>query len=311
MFNFIYVIPEYSGGNQYVFLGQLADERYFIADTDYDRFGVTFVKSNPSDYFDNDELWVDQFDDQVVNYLPDIYASGRNSKLSKGKLETLNFWLDMLKHVKKVKPEGNYLNADMTDLIKRLKDISGKRRSEGKDMGLNKKRTLREGTVSFICKYNPSKYSGDNISIYQDDSNKVYNATYKTVSYSDKDLNSLKKKLDKAGKEFDKQSDLKITMDSKSRTLNKRNLREGESYGWVVENDQAWDALDMFIEVYGAEYTLDALARAMGTEELANNLAYIFRMHDFREFYGDEEDDDYDDDLDESCSKRRIKRAKK
>ena len=300
MFNFIYVIPEYTGGSQYVFLGQLADERYFIADTDYDRFGVTFVKSNPSDYFDNDDLWVDNFDDQVVSYLPDIYSSSRNSKLSNDKLETLNFWLDMLKHVKRVKPEGNYLNADMTDLIRRLKDISGKRKYEGKNMGLNKKRTLREGTVSFICKYNPSKYNGDNISIYQDDSNKVYNATYKTVSYSDKDLNSLKKKLDKAGKEFDKQADLKITMDSKSRTLNKRNLREGESYGWVVENDQAWDALDMFTEVYGAEYTLDALARAMGTEELANNLAYIFRMHDFREFYNDE---DEEDDLDESVKK--------
>ena len=293
MFNFIYAIPEYSGGGQYLFYGQLADRRYFVADTDYDRYSVSFLNKNPKDIIEDGF----QEEDFTGEYLTDIYSSSRNSKLSNDKLETLNFWLDMLKHIKKVKPEGNYLNTDITDFIKRLKDIFGKRKYEGKNMRLNKKRTLREGTVSFICKYNPSKYSGDNISIYQDDSNKVYNATYKTVSYSDKDLNSLKKKLDKAGKEFDKQDDLNFIMDSKSRTLNKRNLREGESYGWVVENDQAWDALDMFTEVYGAEYTLDALARAMGTEELANNLAYIFRMHDFREFYGDE--DEEDDDLDE------------
>ena len=307
MFNFIYVIPEYSGGGQYLFYGQLADGRYFVADTDYDRYSVSFLNKNPEDIIEDGF----QEEDFTGEYLTDIYSSSRNSKLSNDELETLNFWLDMLKHIKKVKPEGNYLNADIIDFIKRLKDISGKRKYEGNNMRLNKKRTLREGTVSFICKYNPSKYSGDNISIYQDDSNKIYNATYKTVSYSDKDLNSLKKKLDKAGKEFDKQADLKITMDSKVRTSNKKSLKE--DYGWTIDSSDAWDALEAFVDAYGAEYTLDNLAKAMGDIELADNLAYIFRMHDFH--YGDEdyedEDDDYDDDLDESCSKKRIKRAKK
>lgn len=89
------------------------------------------------------------------------------------------------------------------------------------------------------------------------------------------------------------------------RKKSKRNLKEAENYGWVVNSDEAWDALDAFTEVYGAEYTLESLAKAMGDDELAENLAYIFRMHDFREFYG--EDDSDDEDLDEDCGKRRKK----
>lgn len=86
--------------------------------------------------------------------------------------------------------------------------------------------------------------------------------------------------------------------------------KAGESYGWVVNSDDAWDKLWLFVDYYGEKETLDALARAMGNDELSENLAYIFRMYDFREGCSDYEEEEEETEV-ESKKKVNLKKAKK
>lgn len=74
-----------------------------------------------------------------------------------------------------------------------------------------------------------------------------------------------------------------------------KKVKSGESYGWVVNTEDAWDKLWLFVDAVGEKEALEALARAMGNDELSDNLAYIFRMYDFKEGCSDyepEEDDE-------------------
>lgn len=64
---------------------------------------------------------------------------------------------------------------------------------------------------------------------------------------------------------------------------NSNNKVAGESLGWVVESDEAWDKWELWKQQVGGEEAGDDLARALGNNELADNLAYIFRMNDFQE----------------------------
>lgn len=65
-----------------------------------------------------------------------------------------------------------------------------------------------------------------------------------------------------------------------------RKLKESYSDIW---SDNAWDAYDIAMEYLGAEGLCEALAKAMGTDELANNLKYIFRVNEIP-FNEDEEE---------------------
>lgn len=77
-----------------------------------------------------------------------------------------------------------------------------------------------------------------------------------------------------------------------------------ESYS-DIDSSNAWDAYDLAIEYLGADELCEALAKAMGTDELEENLAYIFRMYEIP--FGD---DDEDDDFEESVRKnRKIRRG--
>lgn len=71
-----------------------------------------------------------------------------------------------------------------------------------------------------------------------------------------------------------------------------KNIKSGESYGWVVNPDDAWDKLQLWIDTVGAEAALDDIAKAMGTEELSSCLAFIFRNNDFKEGCSDFESED-------------------
>ena len=73
-----------------------------------------------------------------------------------------------------------------------------------------------------------------------------------------------------------------------------------ESYS-DIWSDNAWDAYDIAIEYLGADELCEALAKAMGTDALADNLKYIFRMY---EIPFDEEEEDFD----ESFRRRRSRR---
>ena len=84
-----------------------------------------------------------------------------------------------------------------------------------------------------------------------------------------------------------------------NRKLKERRLSEAENGGWVVDSDEAWDAYDFAAEYFGEEDLNYQIRKAMGDEELASCMAYIFRMNDFREWYAHKNGEDanyYDED---------------
>lgn len=77
-----------------------------------------------------------------------------------------------------------------------------------------------------------------------------------------------------------------------------------EDYGWEVKSGEAWDLLDELVEALGPEEMLTALAKAIGTYELEDNLAFICRQYDFRsQHLTNFEDEEDEEDLEESKKK--------
>ena len=77
----------------------------------------------------------------------------------------------------------------------------------------------------------------------------------------------------------------KVNPKSKVTASKRRTVTAANSYGWVVENWEAWDAYNFALEHGWDEDDLnDQILKAIGDEELAECLAYIFRMNDFREW---------------------------
>lgn len=76
-------------------------------------------------------------------------------------------------------------------------------------------------------------------------------------------------------------------------------MRESYSDIW---SDNAWDAYDIAMEYLGAEGLCEALAKAMGTDALASNLKYIFRVNEIP-FMDDEA-------FDESYGRKRLSKKK-
>ena len=64
----------------------------------------------------------------------------------------------------------------------------------------------------------------------------------------------------------------------------KRIVAEAENGGWVVDSSEAQEAYDMAVEYMGKETINDAIIRCLTSDQLAECLAYIFRMYDFREW---------------------------
>lgn len=85
---------------------------------------------------------------------------------------------------------------------------------------------------------------------------------------------------------------------------NKKRLTEAESYGWVVEDWDAQEAYEFACDAFGEEELNRQIVMAIGNEELASCLAYIFRMNDFREW----EEYKNGEELDEGCSKKKSKK---
>lgn len=75
---------------------------------------------------------------------------------------------------------------------------------------------------------------------------------------------------------------------------NKRVVKEGESYGWVVDSSEAWDAYDMACDYFGKDYIADQIASYIGTETLSEALAYIFRQHDFSQWKNRDDEEFYE-----------------
>ena len=80
---------------------------------------------------------------------------------------------------------------------------------------------------------------------------------------------------------------------------NRRPMKESYS---DIDYSNVWDAYDVAMGYLGAEEFCEALAKAMGTDELESNLEYIFRVYDIP--FGDDEE------IDEGCHGRKSKKRK-
>lgn len=76
----------------------------------------------------------------------------------------------------------------------------------------------------------------------------------------------------------------------------KRSIKAAESYGWVVEDSDAWDAYEFACDYFGKDYLDDQIVSGLSTEELAASLAFIFRMNEFREWDAYKNGEDYEED---------------
>ena len=109
----------------------------------------------------------------------------------------------------------------------------------------------------------------------------------------------------------------------KSACKSKKPVKAAESYGWVVENWDAQEAYEFACEYFGEEDLNSQIVQAIGNEELAACLAFIFRMNDFREWeqYKDGTLGEDDEEIEESvrakgrkpvkASRKATKRSKK
>lgn len=86
--------------------------------------------------------------------------------------------------------------------------------------------------------------------------------------------------------------------ESKIRSRKPAKLREADSYGWVVESYEAYEAYDMACEYLGKEYVDDQIVDTLSDDALASSLAFLFRMWDFREWDNRNEDSN-DNEFDE------------
>ena len=74
------------------------------------------------------------------------------------------------------------------------------------------------------------------------------------------------------------------------------NVLEGESGGWIVEPEEAEAAYNLAVRVLGQETIDRAIIRAMNNNTLADCLAYIFRMYDFKEWDEYKQSNDFERD---------------
>lgn len=76
----------------------------------------------------------------------------------------------------------------------------------------------------------------------------------------------------------------KVTASTDNRRKH-RPVMAGESYGWVVEPDEAYEAYEFACGYFGKEDLDSQIVGCLSSDELSDNLAYIFRMNDFEEWY--------------------------
>lgn len=72
--------------------------------------------------------------------------------------------------------------------------------------------------------------------------------------------------------------------ESKLRQMISEAVMEAVNGGWEVKDNEAETAYNLAVEKLGKEVIDNAIIRAMSNHVLAELLAYIFRMYDFREW---------------------------
>ena len=73
-------------------------------------------------------------------------------------------------------------------------------------------------------------------------------------------------------------------VDSSYGKMRRNYLRSANSYGWEVDESEVDEALDLYIEIMGKERAFEDIVETMSTNELAESLAYLFRMNEIYEW---------------------------
>ena len=113
------------------------------------------------------------------------------------------------------------------------------------------------------------------------------NRTKRMYGINDTELNKV---LTKVNKDFKRKKSAKTDPYSdaayKTSDINssRRRLNCGESYGWVVEAREANEAYELACEYFGEDEINRQIVDCLSTDELADALAFIFRMNDFEEW---------------------------
>ena len=124
--------------------------------------------------------------------------------------------------------------------------------------------------------------------------NDVKNRDYKYVNNEREEMQAAMKKVDAKGYTPEQRKQIRSWHEEIWRA-HKKNESLKESYDDVNSNN-AFDVLYDMVELFGCEEMLNALARAMGTDDLADNLTYICRQYDY---------DPNPDSVDESLTEER------
>lgn len=137
---------------------------------------------------------------------------------------------------------------------------------------------------------------------------KIYNDVkkrgYKYVNNEREEMHAAMDKVDARGYTPEQRKQIRSWTEEIWRA-HKKNESLKESYDDVNSNN-AFDVLYDMVELFGCEEMLDALAKAMGTSDLADNLTYICRQYD----YDPNPDSDYvDESLTESTSRKEREKA--
>ena len=82
----------------------------------------------------------------------------------------------------------------------------------------------------------------------------------------------------------DDEGDRLINLHCSKNRRRKPMLKEAENGGWVVDSTEARDAYELAVTEMGKDTIDSAIIRSLSDEQLAQCLAYIFRMYDFREW---------------------------
>ena len=96
----------------------------------------------------------------------------------------------------------------------------------------------------------------------------------------------------------------------KSACKSKKPVKAAESYGWVVDENEAWEAYEFACEYFGKDNLDDQIVASLDEDELASSLDYIFRMNDFREWKQYKDGTLGEDDIEESVRSKGRKPVK-
>jgi len=68
------------------------------------------------------------------------------------------------------------------------------------------------------------------------------------------------------------------------RNVLKESVFEAENGGWTVDTTEAQEAYELAAQELGEDEINKAIVRCLGDAALAECLAYVFRMYDFRQW---------------------------